>query len=319
MQHLVPSRNPRDPSRVECWRSRYRVPHFSTAFSAEAANPAKSHNNPRRENRTGGGYALRFSLAFDGDLVYPVAESRRGPERERVVRFRSGPHGYGGITMNVYQSVQFQHELAKAVEGGKVKGIDQKIARRLADAGDFNEAYLEARRQQRRMTREIAIIDHLPKAERKASAKKRAKILEERQEVQQKFVAFNKACKKFLQERIELPDLIKAIKDAFEVKVSSKVAPALAELWAKHVEFDATAKKVAKKAAKKEDEDESDDSSAKPRRKLAKKDKKEKSKKDKDLARSKPMKKRVVEDDEDDFSDESDDSSDESDDSPDSD
>jgi|MudIll2142460700_1097286.scaffolds.fasta_scaffold12372_4 hypothetical protein len=216
--------------------------------------------------------------------------------------------------MNVFQSVQFQHNLGKAVEGGKVKGIDPKSAKRLGDAGDFNDAYLEARRQQRRMTRDIAIIDHLPKAERKASAKKRAKILEERQEVQQQFVIFNKACKKFLQERIELPDLIKAIKEAFAVKVSSKVAPALAALWAKHVEFDATAKpaKPAKKG--KDDEDESDDSSAKPRRKLAKKDKKDKkSKKDKKLARSKPLKKRVVEDDEDDFSDDSSDSSDSSD------
>lgn len=238
--------------------------------------------------------------------------------------------------MTTAESIQFHHGLARIIEGGKAKGIEKSAAKRLASdatAKEFEEAYLEARRAQRRATRTIRLVDYdgdkkVKKLSRKQE-KERDEAMAERRETQQTFVAVHKALKKFLQGRIEIAKGVAAIKKALGVKVSAKVFAALAALWAKYTGFkpkatdesddDKPARRTSRKPARRSRKDESDDDESddesddsdddKPaKRKLAKKG----DKKSKKLARVKPTKKRVVEDDDEDLDsdDESDDESD---------
>jgi hypothetical protein len=242
--------------------------------------------------------------------------------------------------MTTQDSIKFHHDLNSIIrEGAKAKGIEKSAARRLTEdaVGAFEESYLELRRDQRRCTRAIRVIDYpeggkkkVKKLDKKAT-KERAAQLEVRAAVQAKFVGIHRAFKKFCQGRIDAAKGVAAAKKYLGVKLSTKAFEALAALWAKHAGFEskeehaakapsrkaAKAKKPAKKARKtrkvKDDEssddessddessDESDDDEKPAKRKLAKKP----AKKEKKVARVKPTKKRVVED-----SDESDDSSD---------
>ena len=242
--------------------------------------------------------------------------------------------------MNTHESIQFNHDLQGIRDGNKAKGIEKLTAKRLVKdetAGEFCDAYLEARRNQRRATRTIRLVDYDPESGKKLkkldkkATKERDAAMDERRETQQVFVGTHKAFKKFLQGKIDEAAGVSAVKKALGVKVSTKAFVALAELWAKHTGFVAketddsddkpakraakVEKKTAKRRAKKDESDSSDDESdsSDADEKPAKKASKKAAKAEKPVKRAKPTKKSVVEDsdDESDFdSDESDDESD---------
>ena len=244
--------------------------------------------------------------------------------------------------MTTHESIEFSKYLANLIENGKAKGVEKGTAKRLAKdstAAEFLAAYVEARQAQRRSTRAIRLVDY-PEGGKgkkvkhldKKATKARDAAMEERGATQKIFVTVHKAIKRFLQGRLDMDKGVRLIKSALGVKLTTKAFVALTELWTAITGFEPKAvddekpakkrekaEKPAKKRSKKDEsddssDDESDDEKPAKKRKLAKKAEKKSNKK---LARVKPTKKRVVEDDSDDLSSKSDDSSDSDDESDD--